>query len=141
MLRGIIICPDADLHDRLQAVLADVGFTNVTRSLDHSPNSLELLRIVRAHAPQVLFLSIDSMQKATEVVQELEKQAPGTQVIAISRVCDPQILLNLMRTGVREFASLPFDRNQIGDSLVRLSEQLNANPPEIETTDDVFSFL
>jgi pilus assembly protein CpaE len=141
MLRGIIICPDVDLHDRLQDVLADIGYTNVTRSLDHYPNSQELLRFVRAHAPQVVFLSIDSMQKATEVVRELEKHAPGTQIIAISRVCDPQILLELMRVGVREFASLPFDRNQIRDSIVRLSDQLQANPPEIETTDDVFSFL
>jgi pilus assembly protein CpaE len=141
MLRGIIICPDVDLHDRLQAVLADIGYTNVTRSLDHYPNSLELLRFVRAHAPQVIFLSIDSMQKATEVIRELEKHAPGTQIIAVSRVCDPQILLDLMRAGVREFASLPFDRDQIRDSIARLSDQLQANPPEIETTDDVFSFL
>jgi pilus assembly protein CpaE len=141
MLRGIIICPDVDLHDRLQAVLADVGYTNVTRSLDHYPNSLELLRFVRAHAPQVVFLSIDSMQKATEVVREVEKHAAGTQIVAISRVCDPQILLDLMRVGVREFASLPFDGNQIRDSLVRLSNQLEANPAEVETTTDVFSFL
>ena len=141
MLRGIIICPDVDLHDRLQDVLADIGYTNVTRSLDHYPNSLELLRFVRAHAPQVVFLSIDSMQKATDVVRELEAQAPGIQIIAVSRVCDPQILLDLMRVGVREFASLPFDRNQIRDSIVRLSDQLQANPLEIETTDDVFSFL
>src|SRR5258708_9291278 len=141
MLRGIIICPDVDLHDRLQDALADIGDTNVTRSLDHYPNSLELLRFVRAHAPQVIFLSIDSMQKATEVVRELETHAPGTQIIAISRVCDPQILLDLMRAGVREFSSLPFDRNQIRDSIVRLSDQLQANPQEIETTDDVFSFL
>ncbi len=141
MLRGIIICPDVDLHDRLQDALADIGDTNVTRSLDHYPNSLELLRFVRAHAPQVVFLSIDSMQKATEVVRELEKHAPGTQIVAISRVCDPQILLELMRAGVREFASLPFDRNQIRDSMVRLADQLKANPAEIETTDEVFSFL
>jgi pilus assembly protein CpaE len=141
MLRGIIICPDVDLHDRLQAVLADIGSTNVTRSLDHYPNSLELLRFIRAHAPQVLFLSIDSMQKASEVIAELEKHAPGIQIIAISRVVDPQILLDLMRAGVREFASLPFDRIQIRDSLARLSDQLKANPTELETTNEVFSFL
>jgi hypothetical protein len=36
MLRGIIICPDADLSERLEALLNDIGIVSVTRTLDRS---------------------------------------------------------------------------------------------------------
>jgi len=141
MLRGIIICPDFDLNDRLDTVLADIGVVNITRTLDRYPNSLELLRFLRAHAPQVVFLSIESMIKALDVSREIEKNTPGVQVVAVGRACDPQILLELMRAGIREYASLPFDRQGLSESLLRIRNALDAKPPEIECTDNVFSFL
>jgi pilus assembly protein CpaE len=61
--------------------------------------------------------------------------------VAVSRFCDPQILLDVMRAGIREFASLPFDRQTLTEGLIRLKDALDAKPPEIETTDQIFSFL
>src|SRR5438477_10012258 len=110
MLRGIIICPDSDLNERFQHLLAELGCINITRNLERYPNSLELLRYLRAHAPQVIFLSTESMSRAVDIVREIEKSTPGIQVVALGRRCDSQVLLDLMRAGVREYASLPFDR-------------------------------
>lgn len=141
MLRAIVICPDVDLTERLDGVMSDIGLVTVTRTLDRYPNSLELIRFLRAHAPQVIFLSIESMLKALEIAGEVEKNMPGVQIVAISRVCDPQILLELMRAGIREFASLPFDRMSVVDSLRRIGDALVARPPEVEFTDRVFAFL
>jgi len=47
----------------------------------------------------------------------------------------------VMRAGIREFASLPFDRQTLTDGLVRIKEAVQARPPAIECTNDVFSFL
>ncbi len=141
MLRGIIICPDVDLGERLEALLNEIGIVSVTRTLERYPNSLELLRFLRAHAPQVIFVSTESTPKALEIAREVEKNTPGVQVVAVSRFCDPQILLEVMRAGIREFASLPFDRQTLTEGLMRLKNALDAKPPEIETTDQVFSFL
>jgi len=120
MLRGILICPDIDLNERLDTVLNDIGIVSIMRTLDHYPNSLELLRFLRAHAPQVIFLSTESMTKAIEIAQEIEKNTPGVQLVAVSRFVDPQILLEVMRAGIREFASLPFDRSALTESLMRI---------------------
>ena len=106
MLRSIIICPDADLNERLETLLTEIG-AHVTRTLDRYPGSLELLRVVRAHAPQVVFVSTESIAKALEIARELEKNTPGIQIFALSRSLDAQVLLELMRAGIREFASLP----------------------------------
>lgn len=141
MLRGIIICPDVDLGERLDALLNEIGIVSITRTLDRYPNSLELLRFLRAHAPQVIFVSTESTTKAVEIAREVEKNTPGVQLIAISRFCDPQILLEVMRAGIREFASLPFDRGTLTEALLRTKEALDARPPEIEATDQVFAFL
>jgi pilus assembly protein CpaE len=141
MLRGIIICPDVDLSERLEALLNEIGIVSVTRTLERYPNSLELIRFLRAHAPQVIFISTESTVKALEIAREVEKNTPGVQVVAVSRFCDPQILLEVMRAGIREFASLPFDRQTLTEGLLRLKNALDAKPPEIETTDQVFTFL
>ncbi|MGA3026863.1 MAG: hypothetical protein ABSF98_19060 [Bryobacteraceae bacterium] len=141
MLRGIIICPDADVTDRLESALADLGLVSITRVLDHYPNSLELMRFVRAHAPHVIFLSTESMTRATELVRELDQRVPGIQTVAVSRVCDPQLLLECMKVGIREFTSLPIDVRSLGEALNRLHGVVEAKPPSIETTEQVFTFL
>ncbi|HME09298.1 MAG TPA: hypothetical protein VKG25_19725 [Bryobacteraceae bacterium] len=141
MLRGLIICPDEGLSERLEAALADLGLVTITRRMDHYPNAIELLRFLRAHAPQLIFLSVASLVKAMEVAAEVEKNTPGVQIFAVNDTCDPQLLLELMRAGIREFTSLPFDRYTLGESLQRISDALHARPPEIEVTDQVFSFL
>ncbi len=141
MLRGIIICPDVDLNERLEAILTEIGIVSITRTLDRYPSSLELLRFLRAHAPQVIFVSTESTAKAMEIAREVEKSTPGVQIVAISRFVDPQILLEVMRAGIREFASLPFDRQALVDALVRIRDTVQARPPAIEATHQVFSFL
>jgi len=141
MLRGIIICPDVDLNERLEAILTEIGIVSITRTLDRYPSSLELLRFLRAHAPQVVFVSTESTAKAMEIAREVEKSTPGVQIVAISRFVDPQILLEVMRAGIREFASLPFDRQALVDALVRIRDTVQARPPAIEATHQVFSFL
>jgi pilus assembly protein CpaE len=141
MLRGIIICPDIDLNERLETILTEIGVVSITRTLERFPNALELLRVIRAHAPQVIFVSTESTAKAIEVAKEVEKSVPGVQIVAMSRFCDPQILLEVMRAGIREFVSLPFDRQTLTDVLMRIKDTVQLRPPAIEATTQVFSFL
>src|SRR5580692_3081082 len=141
MLRGIIICPDVDLNERLEAILTEIGIVSVTRTLDRYPSGLELLRFLRAHAPQVVFVSTESTTKAMEIAREVEKNTPGVQIVAVSRFVDPQILLEVMRAGIREFASLPFDRQTLADTLERIKDAVLARPPAIQATNQVYSFL
>ena len=76
-----------------------------------------------------------------EIAREVEKNTPGVQIVAVSRFVDPQILLEVMRAGIREFASLPFDRQTLVDALVRIKDAVQARPPAIEATNQVYSFL
>jgi Flp pilus assembly CpaE family ATPase len=140
MLRGAIIAPNADLAELLAARLKEVSGVDVVRRLDHYPDETELPRILRGSAPQVVFLSVENMPLAARVATAIETFVPGTQVIAIHRQVDSQLLLEVMRVGIREFLAAPFDRQHVYDALRRAAEALDKLPP-VETSDRLYAFL
>lgn len=141
MLKGAIICPDEELTEKLEELLAGMGVVAVLRSLPRYPNAHELMRMLRANAPQILFLSIESLSRALEIVAAAEESLPGIQVVAIARAVDPQTLLEVMRSGIREFISLPLQRQLVYDSLVRIKDILDRKPVQLNATDLMFTFL
>ncbi|MGH9661199.1 MAG: hypothetical protein ACRD96_21810, partial [Bryobacteraceae bacterium] len=72
MLRAVIICPDPELGDKLQSALLASHRLGVMRRLETYPNELELKRILRASAPQVVFLSIASRTEALDVARKID---------------------------------------------------------------------
>lgn len=141
MLRSIIISPDVELAEHLETALTLTGEVAVNRVLDRYPAAIDLVRTLRAHAPDVLFLNFESLEKAQEVVAFVDKQADGLQIIAIHRTCEAQILRETMRLGVREFLSNPFERSLLMDSIDHVKALLERKPPSHGSTTQVFSFL
>lgn len=103
MLRGLVICPDSELAERLEQALSEAGQIVLVRDLDRYPTELEFMRFARAHAPQVVFLSTESLPKATEIIRLVDREFPGLQLVAVHRSTDAEVLLDIMRAGVREF--------------------------------------
>ena len=141
MLRSIIITPDQEQSEQLQDLLAEIGNVGVVRTVDKYPTAIDLVRTLRAHAPQVIFLGVDSVEKAMETISGIEQSAPGLQIIAIARICEPQALLELMRVGVREFVAMPFRRNDLHEALSRVTDNLEKRPLPSLSSDLLFSFL
>jgi len=141
MLRGLVICPDAEMAEKLDLALASTNRVAVVRELDRYPNGMELMRLVRATAPQVVFLSTESVPKAIEIVETIEKEAQGIQIIGFHRAYDPTVLLDVMRSGLREFVALPFDPQPLMEALGRVEELVQKKPPTLGATEFVFSFL
>ncbi len=77
MLRSIIISPDQEMAQRLESALAATGEVTVGRILNRYPSAVDLVRTLRAHAPDAVFLSFEAVEKAQEVVKFLETEAPG----------------------------------------------------------------
>lgn len=141
MLRGAIICPDRELGDRLVSAILESHQVGIVRRMDSYPNAVELVRFLRATAPEVIFLSIEARQTALEAAKQIAEQVPGTQIVALNRTCDPPTLLETMRAGIREFLSPPFELQSLTETLRRIEELIQQNPPALETTDSVFAFL
>jgi pilus assembly protein CpaE len=141
MLRGAIICPDRELGDRLVSAILESHQVGIVRRMDSYPNAVDLGRFLRATAPEVVFLSIETRKTALEAAKQIAEQVPGTQIVAINRTCDPPMLLETMRAGIREFLSPPFEPQPLTETLKRIQELILQTPPSFESTDSVFAFL
>ncbi len=141
MLRSIIICPDAELSSRLEAALNATGEVVVGRVLNRYPNAIDLVRTLRAHAPEAVFLSFEILDKAQEVVKFLEAEAEGIQIVAIHHQIEAQLLRETMRVGVREFLVDPFELDAVVESLSTIKSLIERKPPAMESTSQIFAFL
>jgi pilus assembly protein CpaE len=141
MLRAAIICPDQELLAELKDALAETHRVGVVRIVDRYLEGVELIRFLRAAAPEIVFLSVESRQKAVDVALRIEAQAPGTQVVAVDREVNPNTLVETMRAGIREFLARPFEVDVVQQSLERMEQILERRPPSIESTDLLLAFL
>src|SRR5260221_916806 len=117
MLRAVIICPDQGRSTDLQEALGETRRVGVLRTLNSLPKGVDLVRLLRAAAPEVVFVSMESRRLALETAAGIEEQAPGTQIVAVNRSCDPEALLETMRAGIREFLSPPVDPEVVLQSI------------------------
>jgi pilus assembly protein CpaE len=141
LLRSIIISPDIELAERLEAAATLTGEISINRVLDRYPTTIDLVRTLRAHAPDVLFLNFESLERAQELISVAEQQSNGIQIIAIHRTCEAQILRDTMRLGIREFLSDPFELEQLMDSIEHVKALLQRKPTAHDSTSQLFCFL
>lgn len=141
MLKGFILSPDTALGEDLQAALATIGQVAVVRRLERYPSEFDLVRLIRAHAPQVMFVHAGAPDEALALAAQVEGCAPGIQIVGFDRGCNPRTLLELMRAGIREFLVPPFEGQDLPAAIDRLRTIVDQRPPDIESTNNVFAFL
>jgi pilus assembly protein CpaE len=140
-LRAILISPDTELAGYFQRILTDSGKVSIARMVNEYPEQIELTRMLRSHGPQIVFVSIDRPDRVTAIANHIEQTMPGMQVVAVGRSGEPQILMEIMRAGIREFLAAPFDHNCVCDCLNRVTENLARRPVALQSSDLVYSFL
>ena len=141
MFQSVIIGPDRGLYARLQAALEETGQVEVARIIDHYPTAIDLVRALRAHAAEIVFLSFESVEKAKETIRVLEAEASHVQVVAFDRRMDLALMRESMRLGLREFLVDPFERSSVRETLEHLQKLLERRPAFYGATDQIFSFL
>lgn len=141
VLRSVIISTDVELNQRLEELIQRAGRIGLVRTAEKHLPEYELERFLRANAPQVVFLSTENLAQALETIRGIHQHLPGSQVVAIDRVADPAVLLDLMHAGVREFQAYPFDLNNFTSMVQRLEALLERNPAQVNEGDTLLAFL
>jgi pilus assembly protein CpaE len=113
----------------------------VVRHLEHYPAEAEMVRVLRSLAPQTVLLSVENLKEAVAAAKCVETTAPGVYVLALGESCSPDVLLQVMRAGVREFLQAPFDATAVREAVARALESAERAPRSADLTDQVFSFL
>ncbi len=141
ILRTIVLGADEDLSQRLEMVFLETGRFGLVRSFDSYLDDYSVERLIRVHGPQVIFLCADDIAEAGRVKQRIDQTLPGLPVVAFGRDACPEVLIELMKLGVREFLRTPFDPAEIIGIADRIERHLAENPLDAGATDRVFSFL
>src|SRR5579864_9037938 len=98
MLRTIIIGPDAKQAQQLEKAICSLAHeVTVCRILLSYPDENELVRTLRAHAPEVIFISFEKADSAAKVVERVMQEVEGIQFVAYHKVCDAATLREIMR--------------------------------------------
>lgn len=124
-LSVVIVAPDSEQRTVLQVL---VDGTNVARTV-HTCASYPLAasdpvaRRVRAANPDVTLVDIapDSAATALRAIELLHQDAPESAVFAIGSLSQPQVIVNAMRAGAREFIERPTTTTDLLEAFVRLS--------------------
>jgi len=138
MLRAAIICPDQELGQRLEKALLESRAAGVAVNVSSYPDAVELDRILTASAAEAVFLSYESPQRFAVVAKWLEKRGAGIPVAAVVNSCDPNVLLELMRAGVREVLSPPFEIDKLREAIARIQKLVDSRTQAI---DRLYSFV
>ncbi|HEY4904462.1 MAG TPA: AAA family ATPase [Candidatus Sulfotelmatobacter sp.] len=124
-LSVVIVAPDSEQRTVLQVL---VDGTNVARTV-HTCASYPLAasdpvtRRVRAANPDVTLVDIppDNSQTALRAIELLHQEAPESAVFAIGSLTQPQVIVNAMRAGAREFIERPTTTTDLLEAFVRLT--------------------
>ncbi len=139
MFRSIVISPNEQLRSRLVAALDETGHVVIGRSMDCYPAAIDLVRALRAHATEVLFVDFESIEKAFEIVALLEHEASHVQIAAFHKHMDPAVLRQVIRAGVREFLTEPFAPQAVMESLTQIKTQIERRPMNYLASNQIVS--
>src|SRR6185312_13363877 len=142
MLRTVIIGPDARQAQQLEKALSALANElTVSRLLPDYPDEGELIRTLRTHAPEVIFLSFERSEVAMKVVERVWQEVEGVQFVAYHRDCDATTLREIMRAGVRELVAEPFELSALVESLRNVKTLVEQKPPLYTAKGRIYSFL
>lgn len=118
-LNCIIVDGDSTNRQEMADFLAQFGLNLVAQlpTGDSLPNLLG-----RADAPQLVIVNLDpAAPENLRKVAHLPRQFPNTSFFLMSQVIDPQLLMEAMHLGVREFIPLPVSEEKFAAAIERVA--------------------
>jgi pilus assembly protein CpaE len=113
---------------KFETAIADHRGLVLAKVLTEFPSKEGLSRVIRAWAPQVVFIALEGLQALEDVNRQLETDFPWIQRIGLHLWEDPSTLRLALRLHMQEAMVAPFHRNDITDMLKRIATYLERNP-------------
>jgi Flp pilus assembly CpaE family ATPase len=140
-MRAILICPGEDLRKEFEQAIAPHWALHISRTLDEYPTPQDLRRVVRAWAPEIVFLNIENLHMAELIARQLEAEFPAIQRVALHPSQDVTILRQVLQLRMTQLLSSPFESTEVGQVLDQLERDLEIRPVVIDSTDRFFAFM
>jgi pilus assembly protein CpaE len=120
-----IFATDNDQRTVLQVLVDGTSVARTVCSNETMPLAANdpILRKTQVFAPDVVLVDIanDGIPTALRAVELLHQELPDAAVFAVGSMTQPQLIVNAMRAGVREYIERPTTTTDLLDAFVRLT--------------------
>lgn len=124
-LSVVIVAPDNEQRALLQVLVDGTTVAQTVHTCANFPvaTSDPIARRVRAANPDVTLIDIpaDNPAPALRAIELLHQEMPESAIFAIGTLDQPQIIVNAMRAGAREFLQRPPTTSDVLEAFVRVS--------------------
>src|SRR5882762_5217180 len=124
-LSVVIVASDSEQRAVLQVL---VDGTSVARAVHTCPSypvaaTDPVVRRIQAASPEVILVDIpaDNAALALRAIELLHQELPDSALFAIGSMSQPQVIVNAMRSGAREFIQRPTTTTDLLEAFVRLA--------------------
>lgn len=133
-LSVVIVAANNEQRTLLQVTVEGTGVARAVHSGAGFPLAASdptIRRIQSAH-PQVVVVDVpgNDASPALHAIELLQQELPGTAVFAVGSLSQPQVIVQAMRSGAREFLERPATTTALLDAFVRLSAQRKVQQEE-----------
>jgi pilus assembly protein CpaE len=126
-LSVVIVAADNEQRTMLQVMVEGTGVARTVHSGASFPvgASDPTVRRIQAANPDIVLVDIpsDNALPALRAIELLQQEIPSAAVFAIGLLAQPQVIVNAMRCGAREFLERPTNTTALLDAMVRLTSQ------------------
>jgi len=118
-LNAVIVDPDAGNRQELANFLSAFG-VNV---MSHASSVEQVVPLLgRTDAPQLVIINLDpNAQENLKKIGHLPRQFAATSFFVMSQVLDPNLLMDAMHLGVKEFIPVPIQEQKFAAAVERVS--------------------
>jgi pilus assembly protein CpaE len=124
-LSVVIVASDSEQRAVLQVLVEGTSVARVAQTCTSYPVAAAdpAIRRIQAITPDVILIDIpgDDIGGALHSIDLLHQELPECAVFAIGNMSQPQVIVNAMRSGAREFIERPTTTTDLLEAFVRLT--------------------
>ena len=124
-LSVVIVSSDPDQRSMLQVLVDGTSVARAVFSASTYPVAAEdpLVRRIQGASPDVILVDIplDNPLAALHTIEMLQHEIPAAAGFAVGSLSQPQVIVQAMRAGVREFIERPTTTTDLLEAFVRLT--------------------
>jgi pilus assembly protein CpaE len=133
-LSVVIVAVDNEQRTVLQVLVDGTSVARTAHTCASFPATVSdpVVRRVRAATPDVILVDIpgENPAVALRAIELLHQELPESAVFAIGTLSQPQVIVNAMRAGAREFIERPTTTTDLLEAFVRLTAAQRRNRQE-----------
>jgi pilus assembly protein CpaE len=144
-LAVVILATDEEQRAVLQVMVEATNVARIVQTCAGFPVAATdpMLRRIQAASPEVLLVDIpnDAVLTAVRAIEALHSEMPTAAIFALGSMSQPQLIVNAMRAGAREYIERPTTTTDLLEAFVRLSSAQRKTKADSGQRGKVFSVV